>query len=81
MLAQITYQRGMMSAEEAFSIFLKTGLSRLGYEIIHHKSPSRFPLYGVIGAVEKCCTPPNVFIEENRIKNKRKIIGAFEKYS
>lgn len=63
MLAQLTDERGLMSAEEAFSVLIEAGFSKFQYELIHRESPSRFPPYDVIKAVKKNCGPPSESIE------------------
>ena len=78
MLAQLTDQRGKMSAEEAFSILLETGSSKFQYQVYHTESPSRFPSYSVIGAVKKTCSPPAEFIEETGSKIKVKLQALLE---
>lgn len=77
--SQLTNQRGIMSAEEAFSVLIEAGLSRFQYEVIHRESPSRFPPYNVIGAVKKICAPPGDFIEESGSKIKVKLQALMEK--
>lgn len=78
MFTQLTDQRGLMSAEEAFSVIIEAGLSKSQYEVIHRESPLRFPPYNVIGAVKQICSPPKESIEESSSKIRVKLQALME---
>lgn len=70
MFVKLKDNRGLMSAEAAFTFFIDNGFSKSQYENIHTADSARFPSYWSIRKMKAICPPPANAIEVTATKIK-----------